>query len=157
MLSVVFPKAVYCGSYYLSFTSWMFLLFFTGSSVTVKLYADDAKFDFCIQCADYMHSLQLGLDFVHNWSIAWQLSQSATKCTVLQLDRSLVTGTRNSVYLLWLLMICFVGPLQHGSHFVYSAHERINCEIVCQTNFRVRRRSEFFSVRVINARKNLEF
>ena len=93
MLSVVFPKAVYWGPYYLSFTSMMFLIFFTGSSVTVKLYADDAKLYYCIQCVDDMYSLQLGLDFVHNWSLAWQLSLSVTKWTVLQLGRSLGTGS----------------------------------------------------------------
>ena len=40
--------------------------FFTGSSVTVKLYANDAKLYSCIQCADDMHFLQLGLHFVYN-------------------------------------------------------------------------------------------
>ena len=71
----------------------MFLIFFTGSSVTVKLNADDAKLYYCIQCADDMYSLQLGLDFVHNWSLDWQLSLSVTKCTVLELGRSLGTGS----------------------------------------------------------------
>ena len=69
----------------------MFLIFFTDSSVTVKLYADDAKLYSCIQCADDLYSLQLGLYFVHNLSLAWQLSLSVTKCTVLQLGRSLGT------------------------------------------------------------------
>ena len=69
--------------------------FCTGSSVTVKLYADDAKLFSCIQCADDMHSLQLGLDFVHNWSLAWQLSLSVTKFAVLQLGRSLGTASYN--------------------------------------------------------------
>ena len=67
--------------------------YFTGSSVTVKLYADDAQLYSCIQCADDMYSLQLGVDFVHNRSLAWQLSLSVTKCTVLQLGRSLGTGS----------------------------------------------------------------
>ena len=40
-----------------------------------------------------MYSLQLCLDFVHNWSLAWQLSLSVTKCIVLQLGRSLGTGS----------------------------------------------------------------
>ena len=71
----------------------MFQIFFTGSSVTVKLYANDAELYSCIQCADDMYSLQLGFDFVHNWSLAWQLSLSVTKCTVLQLCRSLGTGS----------------------------------------------------------------
>ena len=40
-----------------------------------------------------MYSLQLVLDFVHNWSLAWQLSLvSVTKCSVLQLGRSIGTG-----------------------------------------------------------------
>ena len=66
--------------------------FFTGSSVTVNS-ADDAQLYSCIQCANDMHSLQLGLDFVQNWSLAWQLSLSVTKCTVLQLGRSIDTGS----------------------------------------------------------------
>ena len=37
--------------------------FFTDSSVTVKLYADDAKLYSCKQCTDDMYSLQLGLEF----------------------------------------------------------------------------------------------
>ena len=65
--------------------------FFTDSSVAVNIYANDAKLYCCIQCAESMHSLQLGFDFVHNWSIAWQLSLSATKCTVVHLGRSLST------------------------------------------------------------------
>ena len=40
-----------------------------------------------------MYSLQLGLDFVYNWSLAWQLSLPVTKCAVLQLGRSLGTGS----------------------------------------------------------------
>ena len=40
-----------------------------------------------------MYSLQLRLDFVHNWSLAWHLSLSVTKCTVLQLGRSLGIGS----------------------------------------------------------------
>ena len=67
--------------------------FFTGSSVTVKLYADDAELYPCIQCEDDMYSLQLALDFAHNWSLAWQLSLSVTKCTVLQVGKSLRTGS----------------------------------------------------------------
>ena len=67
--------------------------FFTGASVTVKLYAYDEKLYSFVQCADDMHSLQLGLDFVHKWSLAWQLSLSVTKCPVLQLGRALGTGS----------------------------------------------------------------
>ena len=64
-----------------------------GSSVTVKLYADEVKLHSCIQYADNMHYLQLGLDFLYNWSLAWQLSLSVTICTVPQLSRSLGTGS----------------------------------------------------------------
>ena len=39
-----------------------------------------------------VYSLQLGLHFVH-WSLPWQLSLSITKCTVLQLGRSLGIGS----------------------------------------------------------------
>ena len=71
----------------------IFLIFFTGSSVTVKFYADDAKLYSCIQYADDMHFLQLGLYFDHSWSFSWRLCLSVTKCTVLQLGRSLGTGS----------------------------------------------------------------
>ena len=62
--------------------------FFTGSSVTLKLYADDVKLYSCIQCVDGMHYFKQGLDFIYNWSLAWQLFLSVTKCTMLQLGRS---------------------------------------------------------------------
>ena len=50
---------------------------FTGSSITLIFYADDAKLYSCIQCVDDMHYLQLGLDFIYNWSVAWQLLVNA--------------------------------------------------------------------------------
>ena len=67
--------------------------FFAGSSVSLQLYADDTKLYYCIQCVDDMYYLQLGLDFIYNWSLAWQQFLSVSKCTVLQLGRSLSTGS----------------------------------------------------------------
>ena len=63
------PQDSVLGPYYLPLTLMIFLTFFTGSAVTVKLYVDDAKLCSSIQCADDMHSLQLCLDFVYNWSL----------------------------------------------------------------------------------------
>ena len=83
---------MYWGPYYLSFTLIIFSDIFTGSSVTLKLYANDAKLYSCIQCVHDVHYLQLGLDFIYNWSLAWQLSLSVSKCTMLQLGISLGTG-----------------------------------------------------------------
>ena len=118
MLSVEFPKAVYWGPYYLSFTLNYIFDFFTGSAVTVKLYSDDAKLYSCIQCVNDMHYLQLDLDFVYNWYLAWQLSLSLSKCTVLQLIRHLGTGfyTINNINLLMCHKIRDLGILIHCSN-----------------------------------------
>ena len=65
--------------------------FFTGSSVILKLYANDTKLYSGIQCVHDVQYLQLGLDFIYNLYLAQQLSASVSKCTVLQLGRSLGT------------------------------------------------------------------
>ena len=43
---------------------------FTGSSVILKLYANDAQLYSCIQCVHVMQYLQLGLDFIYNVYLA---------------------------------------------------------------------------------------
>ena len=107
--------------------------FFTGSSVTVKLYADYAKLYSCRQCADDMHYLQLGLDFVYNCSLAWQLYLSVSKCNLLQLGRSLGTGsyTINNINLpmfhkirdLGILIDCEINFKEHIDNITASANQ----------------------------------
>ena len=77
------------------------LTFVTGSSVILKLYANDAKLYSCIQFVHDVQYLQLGLDFIFNLYLAWQLSTSVSKCTVLQLRRSLGTGSYKLIILVY--------------------------------------------------------
>ena len=88
MLSVEYPKAVYWDHFICAFND-ISDFFLTDFTVTVKLYADDAKLYYCKQCANNLHYLQLYLYFGYNWSIAWQLFSSVNKCTMLHLSRPL--------------------------------------------------------------------
>ena len=47
-----------------------------------------------IQCVNVVQYLQLGLDFIYNLYLALQLFPSVSKCTVLQLGRSLCSYLR---------------------------------------------------------------
>ena len=81
-----------------------------------------------------MYSLQLGLDLVHNWYLAWQLSLSVAKCTMLQLGRSLGIGsyTINNINLpmchktrdLGILIDSEINIKEHIYNFTVSANQR---------------------------------
>ena len=102
------------------------------STVTVKLYADDANLYSYIQCAEDMHYLQLGLDFVYNWFIVWQLSLSVNKCTMLCLSRPIGTGSytiNNSnlpmCRIIWDLSILINCDSNFKEHISASANQHV--------------------------------
>ena len=81
-----------------------------------------------------MHYLQLGLDLIYYCSLAWQLFVSVSNCIVLQLGRSLGTGSYkiNNINLpmcrktrdLGFLMDCEMNFKEHIYNITASANQR---------------------------------
>jgi ribonuclease P/MRP protein subunit RPP40 len=53
------------------------------SNVTIKLYADDAKFYSSFDRSDNVFALDKALIALHKWSITWQLPLAVSKCNIL--------------------------------------------------------------------------
>ena len=93
------------------------------SDVTIKLYADDAKFYSSFDRSDDVFALDKALIALQKWSITWQLPLAVSKCNVLHV------GFTNP-HLFYALGPCLLEPIdvirdlgvQMSADLSFSAH-----------------------------------
>jgi len=110
---------------------------FDKHHITAKLFADDLKVYLKIESVDDAARLQVALDLITEWSCAWQLSVSVTKCSLLNVGHTHVTAdyqlagsvltTTEYCRDLRVTITCNLSMSRHISEITTKAHQRANC------------------------------